>query len=181
MVLQYVIIPQQPGYVSCKFRRIREGYEADPPIYTADEVNEKLEGSRDNISHAEIEIHRLHDLIDQPAISRQTSDPTLKILESIRDTNLETASPVEMRNLIAQMGIKMYPSEDGKVVRIASTLQFAPSPLDLSPYKISIASPVLIIPRYFKQCKTYLELTLECSEVKFESRHCHFFMFVRLD
>ena len=37
-----------------KIRRIQEGYEADPPIYTADEVNEKIGSYRDNISHAEI-------------------------------------------------------------------------------------------------------------------------------
>ena len=70
-------------------------------------------------------------------------DAALKILESIRDTNLENASLYEKRNLMAQMGIKVYPSEDGKVVRIASTLQFAPSPLDFSPQIISIASPKL--------------------------------------
>lgn len=98
---------------------------------------------RDLISHAETEIHRLHDIMGQKAISRQTKEEALQILESIRDTNLENASFDEKRNLIAKLGIKVYPSEDGKVVRISSTLQFAPSPLELSTQIISIASPKL--------------------------------------
>ena len=126
-----------------KIRRIQEGYEADPPIYTASEVNKQIGCYRDVIFHAETEINRLRGLIEQTAISRQTREAALKILESIRDTNLENATPDEKCNLMAQMGIKVYPSENGKVVRIASTLQFAPSPLDLSPQIMSIASPKL--------------------------------------
>ena len=98
---------------------------------------------RDLISHAETEIHRLHDIMGQKNISRQTKEEALQILESIRDTNLENASFDEKRNLIAKLGIKIYPSEDGKVVRISSTLHFAPSTLQLSPQIISIALPML--------------------------------------
>ena len=98
---------------------------------------------RDLISHTETEIHRLHDTMGQKAMSRQTKEEALQILESLRDTNLENASFDEKRNLIAKLGIKVYPSESGKVVRISSTLQFAPSSLDLSPQIISIASPKL--------------------------------------
>jgi hypothetical protein len=129
--------------IQYKIRRIQDGYEADPPVYTSGEVKQKMGVYRDLISHAETEIHRLYDIMGQKAISRQTKEEALQILESIRDTNLENASSDEKRNLMAQMGIKVYPSEDGKVVCIASTLQFAPSPLDFSPQKISIASPKL--------------------------------------
>ena len=81
--------------------------------------------------------------MEQAIIGKQTKESALKILESLRDTNLENASSDEKRNLMAQLGIKVYPSEDGKVVRIASTLRFAPSPLDFSPQIMSIASPKL--------------------------------------
>jgi hypothetical protein len=90
-----------------------------------------------------MEIHRLDDIMGQKAISRQTKEEALQVLESICDTNLENASFDEKRNLIAKLGIKVYPSEDGKVVRISSTLQFASSTLGLSPQIISIASPKL--------------------------------------
>jgi len=126
-----------------KIRRIQEGYEADPPVYTADEVKEKIGIYRDLISRAETEIHRLHEIVEQKAITRQTREEALKILESLRDTNLEKASFDEKRDLVAKLGIKVYPSEDGKIVRISSTLQFASSPLKLPPQIISIASPKL--------------------------------------
>ncbi len=143
-----------------KLRRIQEGFEADPPVYTADEVKGKIGGYRDLISRAEIEIRRLHEIVEQKAITKQTKEEALRILESLRDTNLEKASFDEKRNLTAKLGIKVYPSEDGKTVRISSTLQFAPSPLKVSPQIISIASPILIIPREFRECQTYLELSL---------------------
>jgi hypothetical protein len=126
-----------------KIRRIQAGYEADPPIYTTDEVNIKMGSYRDLIYLANTEIQRLQDLMEQTAIGRQTKETALKILESLRDTNLENASSDEKRNLMAQLGIKVYPSEDGKVVRIASNLQFADTPFVLSPQIMSIASPKL--------------------------------------
>jgi hypothetical protein len=69
----------------------------------------------------------------QKAISRQTKEEAFQILESIRDTNLENASFNEKHNLIAKLGINVYSSKDGRVVRISSTLQFTASPLELSP------------------------------------------------
>ncbi len=98
---------------------------------------------RELISHSETEIHRLEGMLEQTAIGRQTKEAAIRILESLRDANLENASSDEKCNLMAQLGIKVYPSEDAKVIRIASTLRFAPSPLDFSPQKISIASPKL--------------------------------------
>ena len=87
-----------------------------------------------------------------------SNEEALQILESLRDTNLENASFDEKRNLIAKLGVKVYPSENGKIVLISSTLQFAPSPLELSPQIISMASPILIIPRDFGDLQTYLEI-----------------------
>ncbi|MFC1930249.1 zinc ribbon domain-containing protein, partial [Chloroflexota bacterium] len=134
---------QKVDRIQYKIRRIQDGYEADPPVYITGEVNEKMGVYRNSISHAEMEIHRLEDIMGQKATNKQTKEEALQILGSIRDTNLENASYDEKRNLIAKLGIKVYPSEDGKVVRISSTLQFAPSPLELSPQIISIASPKL--------------------------------------
>ena len=128
-----------------KIRRIQDGYESDPPVYTADEVKEKIRAYRDSISRAEMEIHRLQSIMDQKATSRQSREEAVQILETLRDTNLENASFEEKCDLIAKLGIKVYPSEEGNVVRISSTLHFAPSPLDLgvSRQKINIASPKL--------------------------------------
>jgi hypothetical protein len=99
-------------------------------------------------------------VLRQKAISRQTKEEALQILESIRDTNLINASFDEKRNLIAKLGIKVYPSEDGKVLRISSTLQFAPSPLELSPQIISMASPILAFRHVISNIETFIELAL---------------------
>ncbi len=131
--------------IQYKIRRIQNGYEADPPVYTANEVKEKIGAYRDHVSRAETEIHRLQNIMEQKGTSRQSREEAIHILETLRDTNLENASFEEQCDLIAKLGIKVYPSEDGKVVRISSTLHFAPSPLDLevSRQKISMASPKL--------------------------------------
>ena len=129
--------------IQYKIRRIQDGYEADPPLYTANEVKGKMELYRDLISKAEMEIHRLHDIMGQKVISRQTKEEALQILESLRDTNLENASFDEKRDLIAKMGIKVYPSGDGRIVRISSNLQFLPQQMRISPQIMSIASPKL--------------------------------------
>jgi hypothetical protein len=136
--------------IQYKIRRIQDGYEADPPVYTTGEVKEKMGLYRDLISHAETEIHRLQDIMGQKAISRQTKEEAFNILESLRDTNLENASFDEKRDLIAKMGIKVYPSEDGKIVRISSTLQFVPRQMKFSSQIMSIASP------YRKQVLAFL-------------------------
>ena len=129
--------------IQYKIRRIQEGYEADPPIYTTNEVKEKLGSYRNLISSAETEKHRLQNIVEEKSLNKQTKEEALRILESLRDTNLDNASFDEKRELIAKLGIKVYPSEDGMTVRISSTLQFAPSPMKFSPQIISMASPKL--------------------------------------
>ena len=81
--------------------------------------------------------------MEQKATSRQSREEALHILETIRDTNLENASFEEQCDLIAKLGIKVYPSEDGGIVRISSNLQFLPRQMKFSPQIMSIASPKL--------------------------------------
>jgi hypothetical protein len=52
----------------------------------------------------------------------------------------------------------VYPSADHKTVRIASRLPIVGD--TASPQIISIASPVLIIPREIKEAQAYLEVLL---------------------
>ncbi|MBA7666214.1 hypothetical protein ES703_74292 [subsurface metagenome] len=65
------------------------------------------------------------------------------MLDTIRDMNLEDVSFSDKQSLIAKLGIKVYPSEDKKVVRISSIIQRDPCPFEFSPQKISMASPKL--------------------------------------
>ncbi len=65
------------------------------------------------------------------------------MLDTIRNTNLKNVSFSDKQTLIARLGIKVYPSEDKKVVRISSIIQPDPCPSKFSPRKISMASPKL--------------------------------------
>ena len=62
-------------------------------------------------------------------------------LEEVRNENLENASLSDKQELIAKLGIMVYPSEDHKTVRITSKLPILGD--RLSHYKISMASPKL--------------------------------------
>jgi len=79
----------------------------------------------------------------QQALNKKTKEEARRVLEAMRDMNLENASFSEKQNLIAKLGVKVHPSEDKKVVRISSILQPDPCPLKLSPQIMSIASPKL--------------------------------------
>ena len=78
-------------------------------------------------------------------------------LEEIRNKNLENASFSDKQELIAKLGIMVYPSEDRKTVRITSKLPILGD--RLSPQIMSMASPILIIPREFGDTQTYLEVS----------------------
>ena len=76
-------------------------------------------------------------------MAKGTAEAARRILEELRDTNLDTATFGEKQDLIAKPGIKVYPSDDGKVVRIACNVHPFSSTSSLSPQIISMASPKL--------------------------------------
>ena len=55
-------------------------------------------------------IHRLQNIMDQKATSRQSREEADQILEALRGTNLENASFEKKCDLIAKLGIKVSPS-----------------------------------------------------------------------
>lgn len=70
----------------------------------------------------EAEIIRLKHLIRQQLVDKETAQAARCTLESIRDINLDNATFTEKHNIISKLGVKVYPSDDGKVVRIVSRL-----------------------------------------------------------
>ncbi len=73
-------------------------------------------------------------------------------------------SYAEKQDLITKLGIKVYPSDEGKVVRIACNVHPFTGTSRFSPQIISIASPILTIRREVRGAKAYLELLLSCQE-----------------
>jgi len=129
--------------VQVKIRRVQDGYEADPPVYTAQEAEEKIGVYRDMIARAEAELQRLQGLTKQQTIAKGTAEAARRILEELRDINLDTATFAERQDLIAKLGIKVYPSDEGKVVRIACNVHPFTGTSRFSPQIVSIASPKL--------------------------------------
>jgi len=86
---------------------------------------------------------RLRGLMEPHVVDKETTEEVWRTLETLWDTNLDNATFTEKQDLIAKLGIKVYPSEDGKVVRVASKLQPFISTSKASPQIISIASPKL--------------------------------------
>jgi len=125
-----------------KIRRVQDGYEADPPVYTAAEAEARIASYRHMVAIEEAEIICLRQLMDQQLVSKETAQAARRTLESIRDTNLENATFSEKQNIISKLSVKVYPSEDRKVVRILSRLN-PDTEFGVSRYKISIASPKL--------------------------------------
>ena len=79
--------------------------------------------------------------MEQQITDQNTIEIVRRSLEEARDENLENASFNDKQELIARLGIVVYPSEDHKTVRISSKL---PTLRDrFSPQIMSIASPRL--------------------------------------
>jgi hypothetical protein len=135
------LLRQKIEQTEAKIRRIHEGYEAEPPLYTAKEAEERIRAFRDLIAQAEKEQQRLQTLLGQEVIGQRTLEIVRRTLEKVRDENLENASFSEKQELIARLGIMVYPLADHKTVRIASRLQVIGD--TVSPQIISIASPKL--------------------------------------
>ncbi len=134
-------LKQQIDQAEAKIRRVHEGYESDPPVYTAKEVDERIKAFRTFIYRTEKEKQRLENIMEQQVTGQNTVEMLRRSLEEVRNENLENASYEDKRELIARLGIVVYPSEDHKIVRITSKLPMLQD--KFSPQIINIASPKL--------------------------------------
>lgn len=135
------LLRQKIEQIEAKIRRIHEGYEAEPPLYTAEEAEGRIGAFRDLITRTEKEQQRLQTLLEQQVVGQRTLELVRRTLEKVRDENLENATFSEKQELIARLGIMVYPSADHKTVRIASRLPIVEDMV--SPQIISMASPKL--------------------------------------
>ena len=102
----------------------------------------KIGELRAAIEKADIEIARLQSIFQTAKQSEEKVEATKKALEKLRDMNLKTATFQQKAELIARLGVKIYPSEDLTYVRMYCGLNIT-EPQKVSCYKTSIASPKL--------------------------------------
>ncbi len=134
-------LKQQIDKTQAKIRRVHEGYESNPPIYTTEEADERIKVFRSVLSKTEGEKKRLESIIEQSAASNNAIDMLRRSLEAVRHRNLDEASSKDKQDLMAGLGILVYPSEDHETVRITSELPILKD--RISPQIISMASPKL--------------------------------------
>ena len=79
--------------------------------------------------------------MEQQVAGQNTIEMVRRSLEEVRNENLENASYEDKQELIARLGIVVYPSEDHKTVRITSKLPVLRD--EYSPQIMNIASPKL--------------------------------------
>jgi site-specific DNA recombinase len=125
-----------------KITRIQEDQLNETSLFTRQEAAGKIEELRKVIEKADGEIARLQSIAQLEKQSEETVEATRKTLERLRDTNLKTASFEEKGELVAKLGIKIYPSEDLTHIRIFCGLNVT-EPQKVSCHKTSIASPKL--------------------------------------
>ena len=103
-----------------KIRKVEEGF--DGGLYSLEEARKKKLDYQDVIEKEIQEISRLQAQIETQGLSRGDAEVLRQELKALRERNLKEATFEERVDLVAMLGIKVYPSEDLKSRRIVCRL-----------------------------------------------------------
>jgi len=103
-----------------KIRKVEEGF--DGSLYSLEEARKKKLDYQDVIEKEKQEISRLQAQIETQGFSRRDAEALRQELRGLRERNLKEATFEERVDLVAMLGIKIYPSEDLKSRRIVCRL-----------------------------------------------------------
>lgn len=101
-----------------KMAKVREGYEGG--LYTLEEARSKVNLYQGTVDKAQKEIERLLALNGKGA--RVDVEELKEELERLSQENLDKATFTEKRDIMSKLGIRVYPSEDLKSVKIKFSL-----------------------------------------------------------
>jgi len=131
-----------------RITRVQAGYEDG--IYDTSEAKKRIKACQEAIAVTEKAIARRQREAGAAGASESGIASLRQRLESIRHTNLKSASFEEMVQMIGLLDIKVYPSEDLKTVRIASRIGVNPDSVD---YNEKHCGKVLFAPLYGTRTK----------------------------
>ena len=103
-----------------KIRKVEEGF--DGGLYTLDEAKQRKMEYQAIIEKATLEIPRFHARVEAQGFSQGEVRALREELNALRERNLKEATFDEKVDLVAMLGIKIYPSEDLKSRRVACRL-----------------------------------------------------------
>jgi site-specific DNA recombinase len=125
-----------------KISNIQDDFFAVEPVISQAEAVEKITALRAAVEKADKEIARLQSIFQVARQSQEKVAAAKKALEKLRDMNLKTATLQQKAELVARLGIKIYPSEDLTCMRMYCGLNIM-EPRQFTCQKTSIASPKL--------------------------------------
>jgi DNA invertase Pin-like site-specific DNA recombinase len=100
--------------------RVQEGFESG--IYSVDEAQKRIAQHQATMASAEKEIQRLQEGLKARAPRPADLEAMREELKALRDKNLDEATFDEKLDIIAKLGIEVYPSEDLKSMRVTCQL-----------------------------------------------------------
>ena len=103
-----------------KIARVREGFEGG--IYSLDEAKQRIAECEAAIAKAEQEAKRLQTEMNRSDAGAADIEAIKRQLKALRERNLEDASFEDKLDIIAKFGIRVYPSEDLKTMRVTCGL-----------------------------------------------------------
>ncbi len=103
-----------------KIRKVEEGF--DGGLYSLEEARKKKLDYQDVIEREMREISRLQSQIEAQGFSRGDAEVLRQELMNLRERNLKEATFEERVDLVAMLGIKVFPAEDLKSRRIVCRL-----------------------------------------------------------
>ena len=106
-----------------RINKVQEGWERG--LYTEAEANVKLAEHRESITLAEAEIARLQGEANGRHFDSGDIEILRQELEALRDQNLRESTFKEKADLIAKLGVQVFPSEDLKSRKIRCRLSLA--------------------------------------------------------
>lgn len=122
-----------------KISRIQDDLLSDEPVITRNEAASKIGELRAVVEKADAEIARLQAIVQVAKQSQETVAAAKRALEKLRDINLKAATFQQKAELVARLGIKIYPSEDLTYIHMYCILNIT-EPRKVTCHKTSIAS-----------------------------------------
>ena len=138
-----------------KIVRVKQGY--DGGIYSLQEAKDKIANYQDMIGGIDSEIQRLQTQIK--GFTPKEMDELKEALRILRDRNIEEATFEDRMDLMARLGVQVYPSEDLKSRRIKCCL----SNSNTKGEQVSVAKVVSGRPYRSRTCDTLIKNQLLLS------------------
>jgi len=139
-----------------KIAKVQEGFEGS--VYTLSEAKKRIADHQETIAKAEGEIQRLQKTMRTKRCSTDDIKAMRDELKVLRDSNLDKATFEEKLDTVSKLGIKVYPSEDLRSMRVVCQLDIDRVYSDTRSSRIELKE---------KQADGERESAIECRKVMF--------------